>query len=85
MVGFFRGLVLGILGSGLSVIRFSGVSIFRCQVFQVFRFPGASFFKVHIFQGSSFSGVRSSGARFICGQFSWGQVWLVSKYDIFQI
>ena len=74
MVGFFRGLVLGILGSGLSVIRFSGVSIFRCQVFQVFCFPGAIFFKVHIFQGSSFSGVRSLGLRFLYGQFLWGQV-----------
>ena len=66
--------VQGILGSGLSVFRFSGVNIFRCQVFQVSLFPGATFFNSQIFQGSSFSGVRSLGSRFVCGQFLWGQV-----------
>ena len=42
--------VLNILGSGLSVFRISGVSIFRCQVFQVSHFQGATFFKGQVFK-----------------------------------
>ena len=82
-VWFYR--VLGLLGSSLSGVTFVRGHIFKGHIFQGSQFSGVTFFRGQVFQESCLQESGYQESDFYGVRFLWGQVWLVSRYIIFQI